>query len=164
MAGMTELKVTVEGLGEVITFNGEFMNRVYEEMPHLMREIAEEAQKEIQAEAPRWHGYLGESIYVRFRYRNKTGAGFEVSSAAPYAEAQERGFTPHFVPADYPTKGKPGETIRDWMNEKGISGPGITVSTFQPFMGRGFEQGARNLRVHLEQTMVDLLKTKKIGK
>ena len=112
----------------------------------VLLDLAKWTQKSIKLRAPRWSGDLAKSLRVIPKSTKEV-----VIYGAPYAMAQERGYTGHYVHSDMPTKGESGYTIGDWMQSKGIDvGPSgkllwVERAPRKHFIRNGIDAGLNKL-------------------
>ena len=105
-------------------------------------------QKSAKLRAPRFSGQLASSIEG---FNLKKG-NWALIVESPYGWFQEHGFTGKFLPYEMPVRG--GYLIGNWMEAKGIAGPGIIPSGIpHPFVAPAFEMGLNRLPFMLQNAM-----------
>jgi len=124
----------------------------------ILDELSKWIQKSIKLRVPRWSGYLAESISAR-----PTGPTEISIFGAPYARAQNEGFTPHEVGTWWGTRGYPGNTIADWLSDYGtevVKPANITVSQAKKpgFIEAAIDSGTEELPNIIQRKLMKKIK------
>ena len=121
-----------------------FMVSFNKKFPLLAKGASEEITKEFQKEvydrmrrrAPRWSGNLRDSIEKGKPHRRGEIFYAPIIVGAPYALAQELGYTPHWIGRQWDTNINLGyyRKVGRWMNDMEIPGGGMIVMGYKPYI------------------------------
>lgn len=127
----------------------EMPNKVTKSMRKGLNTFSRDLKRELQLKAPRWKGYLSNSISVRKQGDDQ----WIVKLQAPYAGLQDQGYAPHFVLTKRSTRS--GYQISDWLEEKyGITNVGlIFVRQYTPFVEPAFAAMAKQLNMRIPKIL-----------
>lgn len=123
------------------------------------RDFAKAVQKSAKLRAPRWTGFLAKNITVHIVDKDT----IEIRSTAPYAVAQEMGFTAHGIKSSTSTKQSVKPIFKQWLSDKGFPiYPVTTVRKHKPHLRPAFEYHIARLEAELDKKVTKGLKRLKL--